>query len=484
MKTCECCGLTIKDEVCYYETDNDYVCEECYENEYYTCEDCGRVIIQSDMYNVHDRSGLKFVCDECSNDYYTCEDCGSIHDYNNLIQIHTMSGSTYDVCNSCFESGDYYYCEDCGNYYHRGDMTYDEESDEYYCDECYEENHVSLIMNYHEFNDWQVHCVEHENESIIKGFELEVCGNDNKFMTEKVRDILGDFVVFERDSSIGSGFEIISHPFTTQYLSKNRDSIKNALDRLLYNGYSSDNNYCGLHIHVSRKSLVAGTELDEEQVIDNMLLILETFKEELITFSRRSEGQLDEWCSFLTQDKSELSYKFIKEKKRSSGRYKVLNLTNSKTVEFRLFRGTLDYRTFMAAMELIDNIVNIAKRGDLDGLSWNDIVGCRDTNIGKYVEDLRIVSETVLKIEEFIDSEKEFDYKAGDKIVYEHDDSVVYHGQILYIHNDGDCLVGLYNFPCGHNGNWFYSGHIPDVFENKCYWVSLGYLRHDTTNSN
>lgn len=299
-----------------------------------------------------------------------CADCGCEIDYE-------------DYTNS---DGDYNYCDDCGGYFHTDNGQFI--GDMFYCDDCAEE-HYDGIMEYHDFDDWTYNFVDNEDESILKGFELEVEGNNHREMVEELKYIMGNFCVYERDGSLDNGFEIISNPFTMPYMYANENMFKNALESLQSNGYTSHNNgRCGLHVHVNRWQLTDGSVLSTDEVIDNILLIMETFKEEIVKFSRRKSSQISRWCAFLSDIDShvELNYKSIKECKDEHryNRYVALNLSNSNTIEFRIFRGTLKYESFMACIELVDNICNIAK-GNIDGLTWNDLI-----SNGKYVNDYSI----------------------------------------------------------------------------------------------
>jgi hypothetical protein len=47
-------------------------------------------------------------------------------------------------------------------------------------------------------------------------------------------------------------------------------------------------------------------------------------------------------------------------KSRCSNRYTCVNIQNYNTIEFRIFRGTLKYNTFIAALQLIDEICDVA----------------------------------------------------------------------------------------------------------------------------
>lgn len=54
-----------------------------------------------------------------------------------------------------------------------------------------------------------------------------------------------------------------------------------------------------------------------------------------------------------------------------------MNLTNYETIEFRLFRGTLRYQTFIATLDLVSHICYLASQlsdEDFEKMSWLDFV--------------------------------------------------------------------------------------------------------------
>ena len=53
------------------------------------------------------------------------------------------------------------------------------------------------------------------------------------------------------------------------------------------------------------------------------------------------------------------------------------DLENENTIEFRLFRGTLRYSTFMATLQLVDEICNAAislSDREFERMAWSDFV--------------------------------------------------------------------------------------------------------------
>jgi hypothetical protein len=98
------------------------------------------------------------------------------------------------------------------------------------------------------------------------------------------------------------------------------------------------------------------------------------------------------------------TYKNAKDK--SYGRYVAVNLCNYSTVEFRLFRGTLNYNTFLATLQLVDELCHVCKdRSDteIEGLSWSEFVG----NIKDKDELIKYLKSKRLYINEITEESEE-----------------------------------------------------------------------------
>ena len=81
------------------------------------------------------------------------------------------------------------------------------------------------------------------------------------------------------------------------------------------------------------------TEEAQDAVIARILYFFEKNWEELLKFSRRTPRQLDRWATrygYKDQPKELLDHA---KKGYHGGRYTSVNLTNTDTIEFRIFRG-------------------------------------------------------------------------------------------------------------------------------------------------
>lgn len=192
------------------------------------------------------------------------------------------------------------------------------------------------------------------------GCELEVqvrSGNKDQ-ACGKVHDILnpsgktGEYCYFERDGSIGDGFEIVTQPAGLDvHLAKfsaflNNDEAKRGLR-------SHEGGACGFHVHVGREYLT------QTQIYRVQSFLNDVRNESLIrAIARRYQSGGGGYAKF----KPELA-KFSVNGKNNGDRYEALNVTGDHTVEFRIFRGSLRYESIAAALEFVNAVLSFCQPG-------------------------------------------------------------------------------------------------------------------------
>ena len=148
------------------------------------------------------------------------------------------------------------------------------------------------------------------------------------------------------------------------------------MKKAIYLGYRShQTSTCGLHVHVNRDCLGDNRE-EQDETISRILYFVEYHWNELLKFSRRSEYAMNRWAARYGFEKTGREI-LDKAKKGNNGRYAAVNLMNYATIEFRMFRGTLKYNTFIAVLELVNEIIDTAIHNtddSLSKLSWQDFV--------------------------------------------------------------------------------------------------------------
>lgn len=331
-----------------------------------TCEHCGKEMLYQEAKII----GGKFYCEECAESLPLCDNCGNIIDDDVEPNIYGLK----------------------------------------LCKKCIEKNVKVRDYNYTP-SYWEHRTVNDDDKSLLIGAEIEIDkGSDSRDTMRGITQIMGNSVVFKHDGSLDSGFEIVTHPFSFDFYHEKFDYIKRMMDVAKENGYKShETNTCGLHLHVNRHQLPTD-ERSEDNVIDNILLILETFKSELDNFARRTNSR---YARYLQEEASctSVTMSFVRtQKERQDDKYKALNLRHGSTIEFRIFKGTLRPETFMASIELVNNIVDIARFGEIDGLTWNDVINHnsdKNVYIQEYNASRGIVSDTFVQVLSYVETHKD-----------------------------------------------------------------------------
>ncbi len=236
------------------------------------------------------------------------------------------------------------------------------------------------------------------------GIELETelrSMTDAPVYTTRLHDLMNannmefETIKFERDGSLNNGVEIITQPMSMAYIMENKEKFKQMLELIdSMRATSHDNGRCGMHIHVSKSEI-------SDDVHTNMWLIFECFYKELTIFSRRTNMN---WCNFMCErlrnnhinyiDKEYVNYN----KPRSNDHHTAINNGNTNTTEIRIFRGTTNFQTFMANIQLVDNIVSIAREESINGITWETIINynVKYTELMEYNRRKNINSTKVL----------------------------------------------------------------------------------------
>jgi hypothetical protein len=150
-------------------------------------------------------------------------------------------------------------------------------------------------------------------------------------------DCAASILNFEHDGSLSCGFEIISEPCTLAY-HQEVFPWKEVLNNV--NAFGGDDmEETGLHIHVSKRPLSKAVQV-------KLGMFIHTHQDFCEDFGRRSYN----------------SYCFKKDAVEETmldahDRYEAINYTNAKTIEFRFFRSTTDYKTLLACLEFVAALV-------------------------------------------------------------------------------------------------------------------------------
>lgn len=277
-----------------------------------------------------------------------CYRCDSELEGNDVV---TCSCCEAEGCERCLDTRE---CTMCDNIVCDGCVYYDDDNDPL-CPNCYRERKLSLdyasntIHNYSAKFDWKFEKQPWEN-TLYLGVELEC--NFRHSNVENMYEISNKYLpgkhAWKEDGSLESGAELVITPHTLQAYRK--VGIKDMLKDFSKYATSYDSGECGLHVHVNRDAL--GPTNSEGRVPQKIRRFFGAARTHIRKFSMRNDY---EYCI----------YPMHWRERGWNQRQCAVNFRNDATIEFRVFRGTLDYRRFLASLQFVDCVCNFCKEHSL-----------------------------------------------------------------------------------------------------------------------
>ena len=320
----------------------------CDQYDIFRCDDCDEYEYSSKGVTTYNESN---ICRECAGSYYTYSEYYGSHVHNDYTRTALdRNGNEVTI-----------HCDD-------DDFNYDDDEDQYVHYDY--ELTPKVLGSYHASKGHQRPIVDDWSNSRSRwlGVELECeVRNEDIKREDKASQLnelinqgeVGKRVFFETDGSLNYGIEIISQPMSLpmhqdvwRWL-ENKDAVRYMR--------SHNTTTCGLHVHVSREPLT------QDQIAKMVLFVNDRSNEPLIKAIARRYAE---------------GYCRIKEKSldnchHSSDRYEAINITSEKTVEFRIFKGSLKYESVMAAIEFANALTEFTAKPS---------VGIADLTTEKFVD--------------------------------------------------------------------------------------------------
>ena len=228
---------------------------------------------------------------------------------------------------------------------------------------------------------------ESEDTTLLLGAEIEVGGNNNisydndknykNSTVKKCIQIMNgsdsdaeDLIYSTHDSTVQIEFDTM--PCSLEF-HKNRMNYREMFEHLDKEGYKGhDCKTAGIHIHANR-SYLGKSRISQELVISKILYILEKFNDEICVIARRD----NKYSEFVGSKKEEDSLVELYGKYKDHGKRAALNLQHKDTIEFRMFRSTLKYETFILTLEFVKDIIDFAKSASIEEIElvkWADLM--------------------------------------------------------------------------------------------------------------
>ena len=301
------------------------------------CDDCTETFHEDDITNIN---GC-YICDVCRDESYTYSDYEDRYIQND--DVADAIDRDGDPCIIHSENGNFHWCDHRDMYVHDDYESPDDEM-----------SVRNIIHNYHSSRDRieSIHDTWTERNGYHMGAELEVeAYNVNRDEgAYRIHEIVnpsggyGERMFFENDGSLNDGFEMITQPMSLPMMAKTFRFLENpdAIAGLR----SHMTRTCGLHVHVSKRGL---TNLQINKIV---AFVNDPRHEWLIraVARRYSTG----FCNIKNKKMGSLHW-------RQDDRYEAINIQPRHTIEFRIFRGSLKYRSVMAALEFCHALVQFCR---------------------------------------------------------------------------------------------------------------------------
>ena len=278
------------------------------------------------------------------------------------------------------------------------DRAYWDNDDNVYCSSCWDE-HNDVI---HEYN-YTPDLVFHGKGLRHFGVELEIDdGGTVNSNAQKLLDIANanaENLYIKTDGSLDEGLELVTHPMTLDY-HLNEMPWAEVLRKAQSMGYLSHAaGTCGLHVHISRLGLRLHLRTAGGRDCPSALLRRESSGQNCCGSAAARSRQMNRWAARygirLTP-----SEQMNHAKNSCAGRYTAVNLTNSDTVEIRMFRGTLKLNTLKATLQMVNHLVEVAvsmSDSQVQDMSWFDFLDdITEPELIQYLKERRLyVNEPV-----------------------------------------------------------------------------------------
>lgn len=353
-----------------------------------SCDACGKVFTSdseylhpcSDAESYRRHNADSICCEECS---WQCADCSDWF-YGDAQE----NSSGEKICSRCSEN--YSSCEECNDIIHNDYTFYDDVDERTLCASCMrdvererenDENDEddedsssvsrrsrrgSLIQKYSYKPAPLFKFAQGEKDSspvTFYGIEIECekseANHDNAIRSSGLAD--DDVFYCKHDGSVQNGFEIVSHPCTLRYWREHSFAFATKLAAAGYDSGKSES--CGMHIHFSRSALSPAQ-------VAKLLLFTKQNSGFMRFVSRRVNiEKMNYYAPCESGSTGDIVRKAAGE---SADRYSAVNLENEKTIEIRIFQGSLAPEVIRLNVAFVATLIEFIRSAPLSQMSRQD----------------------------------------------------------------------------------------------------------------
>lgn len=250
------------------------------------------------------------------------------------------------------------YCFECGRAFEKstrlGVRLF---KDAILCDECVTKK-IGRVNCYHSGKDLSY---AYAKDKITLGVEIEIDDvddyGDSTAVINRVIDCARKnnyalIMSHERDGSLDyGGFESVTAPLTVDEWKSNevRDQVNALFDGADEHGFTLNRGHAGLHVHIGRKDL-CGTDRTKSDAVGLLMgwAVARLWENGFNKLSRRRNM---DYCHLFNEDGR--GHKGLYDTNASEhDRYYAVNISNSATIELRIFKGARDLDDVIVAVDM------------------------------------------------------------------------------------------------------------------------------------
>jgi hypothetical protein len=398
LEVCSCCGMyNHKSAIVRFIDRNTEevtsICPSC--TKYYSiCACCQKGGLRGQFSSRLINTSSGAICNDCyQKHYYQCVVCGQRHkrdgketNWTELSGDRRRNETVYWICPNCLDK-EATKCEVCNSWMLRGNAYRLDRGGPVMCHDCYTLQ-ANDIQNFdykpRKFNKLvgKFEKTPPRDDALLFGVELEMEPRDTSEwdrgeMARIMLKLCGrDRFFVKHDGTVRSGIELVSNPFSWQWLKENKTHMESIFKEVARRKYSATHTgNAGFHVHMTKKAF--GT-------FHLYKFIQFYYKPSVQSFVKLISERTHNWryASFRTEDcgaatKRVAKMKLNMEPSRSTRltestvqhmRHSAISLMYEPTVEVRIFAGVDTMSRFMKNMEFIKSTYDFTKDAKLSDL--------------------------------------------------------------------------------------------------------------------
>ena len=204
-------------------------------------------------------------------------------------------------------------------------------------------------------------------------WEMELSSSsafEERELAYELMELASEYAYCKSDGSITDGCELVTEPITLKAWEETYfDELKKIENKMKEMKCKESSKNAGIHIHFSRENL-------DDATIKKICYLLSkpSNYQYMINFCKRTKEKMNQWAGPYTYSESFANFDPFRK-----SRYKIVNLNNSNTIEFRCFGYTNKAEDIRAYIYAVNSIIAFCK-------------ACKNINLLKNIDMQKVLA--------------------------------------------------------------------------------------------